>query len=82
MYSINARAQIEGERTGWIKIAIDNDSQKILGVWILGTNADELINIASVMIKANMKVYDLSRDTFFHPGLAEILFNAIENIKW
>lgn len=81
MYSTNARAQIEGERTGWIKIAIDNDSKKILGVWILGSTADELINIASVIIKANMKVADLSRDIFFHPGLSEILFNAIENIK-
>lgn len=81
MYSVNARAQIEGERTGWVKVAIDKDSQKILGLWILGANADELINIASVMIKANMKVSDLSRDMFFHPGLAEIMLEAIHSIK-
>lgn len=79
MYATNARAQIEGERTGWVKVAIDKDSQKILGVWILGANADELINIASVMIKANMKVTDLSKDMFFHPGLAEIILEAIKN---
>ncbi len=79
MYSSNARAQIEGERTGWIKIAIDKDSQKILGVWILGANADELINICSVMIKANMKVQDLSKNMFFHPGLAEIILETIKN---
>lgn len=79
MYATNARAQIEGERTGWIKVAIDKDSQKILGVWILGANADELINIASVMIKANMKVTDLSKNMFFHPGLAEIILEAIKN---
>jgi len=77
----NARAQIEGERTGWIKIAVDKDSKKILGVWILGTNADELINIASVMIKANMKVTDLSREMFFHPGLSELIFEASKNVK-
>jgi len=81
MYSTNARAQIESERTGWIKVAIDKDSQKILGVWILGANADELINIASVMIKANMKVQDLSKNMFFHPGLAEIMLETIKSIK-
>lgn len=79
MYCTNARAQIEGERTGWIKVAADKDSQKILGVWILGANADELINTASVMIKANMKVCDLSKNMFFHPGLSEIIFEAIKN---
>jgi len=77
LYSTNARAQIEGERTGWIKVATDKDTKKILGVWILGANADELINIASVMIKANMKIDDLARNMFFHPGLAEIIFETI-----
>ena len=79
MYLSNARAQIEGERTGFIKVAIDKDSQKILGAWILGANADELINIVSVMIKANMKVQDLSKNMFFHPGLAEIILEAIKD---
>lgn len=79
MYLSNARAQIEGERTGFIKVAIDKDSQKILGAWILGANADELINIVSVMIKANKKVQDLSKNMFFHPGLAEIILEAIKN---
>ena len=79
MYLSNARAQIEGERIGFIKVAIDKDSQKILGAWILGTNADELINIITVMIKANMKVKDLSKNMFFHHGLAEIILEAINN---
>ena len=79
MYLSNARAQIEGERTGFIKVAIDKDSQKILGAWILGEKADELINIVSVMIKANMKVQDLSKNMFFHPGLAEIILEAIKD---
>ncbi len=77
----NARAQIEGQRTGWIKVATDNISKKIIGVWIIGANADEIIESATMIIKSNMKVTDLSKDMFFHPGLSEILFNAIENIK-
>ena len=75
----NARAQIEGQRTGWIKVAIDKDSKKIIGVWIIGANADEIIESATMIIKSNMKVTDLSKDLFFHPGLSELIFEAIKN---
>ena len=79
-FSANARAQIEAERTGWIKVAIDNETKKIKGVWILGACTDELINTACVMIKAELTVADISKDMFFHPGLSEIIFEAIKNI--
>ena len=75
----NARAQIEGQRTGWIKVAIDNVSKKIIGVWIIGANADEIIESATMIIKSNMKVTDLSKDMFFHPGLSEIMLEATKN---
>ncbi|MBR3628478.1 MAG: NAD(P)/FAD-dependent oxidoreductase, partial [Elusimicrobia bacterium] len=74
----NARAQIEGQRTGWIKVAIDNSSKKVIGVWIIGANADEIIESATMIIKSNMKVTDLSKDMFFHPGLSELIFEAIK----
>ncbi len=76
----NARAQIEGQRTGWIKVSIDNVSKKVIGVWIIGANADEIIESATMIIKSNMKVTDLSKDMFFHPGLSEILLEAIHNL--
>ncbi len=76
-YSSNARAQIEGDRTGWIKVAADKDSGKILGVWILGANADELINTASVMISAGMKISDIKREMFFHPCLSEMIYESL-----
>ena len=74
----NARAQIEGQRTGWIKVAVDNVSKKVIGVWIIGVNADELIESATMIIKSDMKVTDLSKDMFFHPGLSELIFEAIK----
>ncbi len=75
----NARAQIEGQRTGWIKVAVDNVSKKVIGVWIIGVNADELIESATMIIKSDMKVTDLSKDMFFHPGLSELIFEATKN---
>ncbi len=79
LLSANARAQIEFERTGWVKVAVDKESEKILGVWLIGHNADELINTAAVMIKAGMKVSDLSKNIFFHPGISEAILGACEN---
>ena len=75
----NARAQIEGQRTGWIKVATDKVSKKIIGVWIIGANADEIIESATMIIKSDMKVTDLSKDMFFHPGLSELIFEATKN---
>jgi dihydrolipoamide dehydrogenase len=82
VFSANARAQIEAERTGWVKVAADKKTKKIKGVWILGAVADELINIASVMIKAEMTTDNLTKNMFFHPGLAEIILDAVGNIKY
>ena len=82
VFSSNARAQIEAERTGFVKVAADKETKKIKGVWLLGANADELINIASVMIKTEMTTDNLSKNMFFHPGLAEIIFDAVINIKY
>lgn len=74
----SARAQIEGQRTGFIKVALEKQTERILAVWIIGTNADELINVASVMLQNKTRVKDLSKNMFFHPGLSEMILSACE----
>ncbi|MDR2191455.1 MAG: NAD(P)/FAD-dependent oxidoreductase [Endomicrobium sp.] len=75
-YTASARAFIENERSGFIKCAADKDSGKPLGFWIVGANADEIINAAAQILKSGA---GLSRETFFHPSLSEGLFNAYED---
>ena len=75
-FAASARAQMEGQRTGFVKAAVDKKTGKILGVWIIGANADELIDVASVILQNKNTVDDLSKNMFFHPGLSEMILNA------
>ena len=76
-YTASGRAFIENERSGFIKCAVDKESAKPLGFWIIGANADEIINAAAQILKSGAKT--LKRETFFHPSLCEGLFNAYED---
>jgi dihydrolipoamide dehydrogenase len=73
----SSRAFVENERGGFVKCAVDKISKKPLAFWIVGAHADELINIASQILKSGMNY--ISRETMFHPSLGESLFNAYED---
>ncbi|MCL2390264.1 MAG: NAD(P)/FAD-dependent oxidoreductase, partial [Endomicrobia bacterium] len=75
-FTASGRAFIENERTGFIKCAVDKNTEKPLAFWIIGAHADELVNTAAQILKnGNMP----SREMFFHPSLGEGLFNAYED---
>jgi len=76
-FSANARAFIEGERTGFVKCAVDKLSRRPLAFWIMGVYSDELINIASQVLKSGTN--HIARETIFHPSFSESLFNAYED---
>ncbi|OCH98285.1 mercuric reductase [Legionella jamestowniensis] len=75
------RAVIKGEPTGFIKVLIDADTQKILGAAILGVNADEIIHSILDVMYAE-KPYTLIRDAVhIHPTVSELIPTTLENIK-
>jgi pyruvate/2-oxoglutarate dehydrogenase complex dihydrolipoamide dehydrogenase (E3) component len=75
------RAMIKGEPTGFIKILIDKDTQKILGAAILGVNADEIIHSILDVMYAD-KPYTLIRDAVhIHPTVSELIPTTLENLK-
>ena len=78
-FSANSRAFVEGERTGWVKVSVNRETGEILSGQIIGANADELISILSIIIRNKMKLENLRRELFFHPGFSETLFCAIED---
>lgn len=74
------RAVIKGEPTGFIKILIDKDTQKILGAAILGVNADEIIHSILDVMYAD-KPYTLIKDAVhIHPTVSELIPTALENL--
>jgi dihydrolipoamide dehydrogenase len=74
-----ARASIEGERTGWVKIISDKQTGRILGGSVISPSADELISIIALAVKHSLTLHDLSRDLFFHPSLTEAVYAAVED---
>ena len=76
-FTASARAFLEGERSGFVKCAVDKITKKPLGFWIVGPHADELINTASVILKSGTGC--MRRESVFHPSLSESLLNAYED---
>ncbi|MDR1474385.1 MAG: NAD(P)/FAD-dependent oxidoreductase [Endomicrobium sp.] len=76
-FTASGRAFIECERTGFVKCAIDKETQKPLAFWLVGEHSDELINTASQILASDIN--HISRESFFHPSLSESLLNAYED---
>ena len=78
-FSASARAYIEGERSGWVKVSVNKDSGEILSAQIIGARADDLIQLFSMAVANKLKIEDFRRELFFHPGFSEAVFNALED---
>lgn len=72
----NARACCTQHTEGFVKIIADSQSQKILGIHILGAHASELIGIGVAALSCRCSVSDLSRMPFAHPTLSEAIQEA------
>ena len=72
----NPTALISSETDGLIKVIVDRDDDKILGVHIIGHNASTLISIASTLIGQEVKAREFSRLIQAHPTTPEALKEA------
>jgi dihydrolipoamide dehydrogenase len=59
------------EQDGFIKTIFERDSGKLIGGLVYGEDADNLIHVIMVAMRAGMTTYDLGNLPFFHPSLAE-----------
>ena len=78
-FSASARAFIEGERQGWVKVTVNKATGHILSAQIVGPRADDLIQIFSIAISNKLKIEDFRREIFFHPGFSEAAYCALED---
>ena len=72
----NGRALGMGEPTGFVKMLADAESDRILGVHIIGANASELISEAVVAMEFAGCSEDLARICHAHPTLSEVVHEA------
>ena len=67
----SARGQIIGDGHGLLKLVVNVDNEKLLGVHIVGEQASELIHIGQLVMNLNGTVRDLISNVFNYPTLAE-----------
>ncbi len=77
-FAANARALIDGDARGFVKIISDPATGVVLGGSIVGHSAAELISVIAVAVTAHLKVDDIVESLLVHPALAEALAEAAE----
>jgi dihydrolipoamide dehydrogenase len=77
-FSASAKALINNDARGFVKILSDPYTGVVLGGSIVGHNAAELISVIALAVTANLKVTDIVESVLVHPALSEALADAAE----
>ncbi|MCY0886489.1 MAG: dihydrolipoyl dehydrogenase [Firmicutes bacterium] len=70
---VEARAQIEEETEGFIKMVVEDDTGVILGVHAVGADAANLAAVSHILVQNRLTVADVARLTFPHPTQFEVI---------
>jgi pyruvate/2-oxoglutarate dehydrogenase complex dihydrolipoamide dehydrogenase (E3) component len=77
-FSASAKALINNETKGFVKILSDPATGVVLGGSIVGRHAAELISVIAVAVTNGLRVNDIVESLLVHPSLAEALADAAE----
>ncbi|ERN19791.1 dihydrolipoyl dehydrogenase, mitochondrial isoform X1 [Amborella trichopoda] len=75
-YMANSRAKAIDDADGLVKILAEKETDKILGVHIMGANAGELIHEAVIALQYGASSEDIARTCHAHPTLSEAVKEA------
>jgi dihydrolipoamide dehydrogenase len=76
MFRANGRAKSLGQQDGMVKILADKETDRILGVHMVGPRVSELIAEAAVAMEFSASAEDLARTCHAHPTLSEVVKEA------
>ncbi|MEL6895031.1 MAG: dihydrolipoyl dehydrogenase [Planctomycetota bacterium] len=75
-YGANGRARTLGESEGKVKMLADAETDRVLGVHIIGARAGDLIAEAAAAMEYGASSEDIARTCHAHPTLAEAMHEA------
>ncbi|ARP62837.1 dihydrolipoyl dehydrogenase [Mesorhizobium sp. M7A.F.Ca.US.006.04.2.1] len=75
-FSANGRARAMLHTDGFVKILADRQSDRVLGVHIVGFGAGEMIHEAAVLMEFGGSSEDLARTCHAHPTMSEAIKEA------
>jgi len=77
-FAASAKALINDDPRGFVKIVSDPATGVVLGGSIVGRHAAELIAVVALAVTAGLRVNDIVDSLFVHPSLSESLADAAE----
>jgi len=75
-FAANSRARANGSSEGFVKVLSDKETDRILGVHIIGPNAGEMIAEGVLGIEYGASSEDIARTCHAHPTLSEAFKEA------
>ena len=75
-FTANGRAKVNRTTEGFVKILADADTDRVLGVHIIGADAGTMIAEAAVLMEFGGSAEDLARTCHAHPTLNEAVKEA------
>ncbi len=75
-FTANGRARATRHTDGFVKVLADAETDRVLGVHMIGSVAGELIQQAAVLMEFGGSSEDLARTTHAHPTMSEAVKEA------
>jgi pyruvate/2-oxoglutarate dehydrogenase complex dihydrolipoamide dehydrogenase (E3) component len=76
-FTDSSAADIRAETEGLVKAVVDEATGRLLGVHVLGPEAEDLIHIAAVAMRAGLTRDDLAKMHYVFPTLGGSVFDAM-----
>jgi NAD(P)H dehydrogenase (quinone) len=77
-FGSSARALINNDPRGFVKIISDPATGVVLGGCVVGSQAAELISVIALAVTARLRVSDVMESCLVHPSLSEAIAEAAE----
>jgi dihydrolipoamide dehydrogenase len=79
-WAASGRAQTLGRTEGLTKLLVDPESERVLGVGMVGPGAGELIGEGVIAVEMGLVARDLADSIHAHPTLSETVMEAAESV--
>ena len=79
-FGASGRAMSLNETEGWVKVVGDKNTDKLLGVHMIGPEVTELVAEAALASEMGATVSDMAQTIHAHPTLPEAMMEAAESV--
>jgi dihydrolipoamide dehydrogenase len=75
------KAQAIGEIEGFVKVLAERESDRIIGMHIIGPDASTLLAECTLTVSRRVTLDEFARTIHAHPTLAEGVWEAVEDVR-